>query len=358
MPAKYISPWPRADAQRHRASVPRRNTLKQPEPPPKPKPRQKLILGLEVDQETYHKYQYDQSYTIDGDALKGISCSLWSLENYYATEEHEREYPVEAANARKVLNQIREEVAAIMNRKDNKNMREPKTATDFIAALNDIYTESRSAYTAMQSKEDQAKEKMEQAQKALNDPSCDNRQLAQIKYDVAKGEYQIAVGERHGEIKEIQDTHAAKIKALRDGFEEYLSDYYAASPDKLDPATMQLLSSGICTASDLERLVTRHMDNPTMLRVVGNYARNMRKEKGRTCSSHDQLILSTIAQKADAAKDGGRELAIFDSAASATEYGLSNEYSHATRMHSYIPSWMDSFSKQMEGLSAELTSGQ
>ena len=65
-------------------------------------PRKYFVLGIETDYETYRKFTYESLWTIDGDILKGIPCSLWNLENYYSTESHAQDHPVEATNARKL----------------------------------------------------------------------------------------------------------------------------------------------------------------------------------------------------------------------------------------------------------------
>lgn len=348
MPEKYISPWSRSEAQRRRASVAGRNTWKQPEPPPKPKPRQYFILGMEVDYNTYREYNFEKTWTIDGDVLKGFTTTLWTLE-HYATEEHAKDYPIEAANARKILDQIREEITATMNRKDDENMSKPKIAADFIAALNDIYTESRGIYDGLQDAVNKAKVKMDRAKEEMKNPAY-NREITEAQYAIAHGEYQLAESERRNGCRAMQEEHAKKVAELRGQFATYLNDHYSASPDKLDAATMQLLNSGICTPSELSRLVDRHADNPTMLRIIGNYARNMRSEKAKSMSYDDVNICALVANAALAAKDGSRELAIFDSAVSAAAYGLGSDYDHATRMHSHVSGWLDDFKNQIENL--------
>ena len=318
-----------------------------PAPQQPPKPKQYFVLGMEVDHNTYREYNYEKTWTIDGDVLKGFTVTLWTLE-HYATEEHAKDYPIEAANARKILDQIRDEITVIINRKDNKNMTEPKNSRDFIKALQDIYTESRAAYAALQGKVDAAEVKMNRAYDAMRDPACKNKELAAAQYDVAKSEHKVATFARNGDYRNMIEDHEKRVKELRDQFTVYLDEHYAASPDKLDAATMQLLNSGICTAAELARLAERHADNPTMLRIVGSYAKQKKEEKH--ISSDDRMRYATVQQIAAAAKDGSRELAIFDSAVSAAAYGLGEDYEHATRMHSHIPEWLEGFGEQIQNL--------
>lgn len=291
---------------------------------------------------------FENEYRIDGETLKDILCSLWTLE-HYADEEHAKDYPVEAANARKILDQIREEITTITG-KDDKNMKTPRTAADFIDALNDIYNESRNIYTVLQGKVDEAAAKMERAREELRDPSCKDKQMAQLRFDIAQGEYQIAEDARRGEYAAMVSGHEKKVAELRAKFAAHLDEHYSASPDKLDTATMQLLNSGICTPAELARLVDRHQDNPTMLRVVGNYARKLREDNRRTMSRENQAICTSVANAGFSAKDGSRELHIFDEAVTTAAYGLGKDAAHASRMATHIPEWMEGYKDKMNNL--------
>lgn len=357
MPQKYISPWPKAEEFRRRAMQNHsRSTWKQPEPPPPPKPKQWVVLGMEVDYNTYREYTFEKLWTIDGDVLKGFTYALWTLE-HYATDEHAKEYPIEAAAARELLERIREEVTTKINGKDDKAMNELRSARDFIDALNKIYDESRNAYEAIQAKVAKAKAKMERAYEELRDPGCKDRNMAEARHNVAKGEYQIAEDARRGEYQQMISDYDAKVKQLRAQFVAHLDQHYAAAPDKLDTATMQLLGSGICTPSELAQLAERHKDNPTMLRVIASHAEKITDERNQ--SREDYMTCRGIAFKAAAAKDGSRELAIFDSAVSAAERGVQRDATVANRMHEHIVGWFDDFRNQMDDVPnapAELSS--
>lgn len=325
-----------------------RSTWKPPEPPPKPKPKQYVVLGMEVDYNTHWEYNHEKSWPIDGDVLSGVSCTLGMLEKY-ATDEHAKAHPIEAANARKILDQIREEIT-IITRKDDKNMKTPRTAADFIDALNDIYTESRNAYELLQDKVDKAAAKMEQAREELHSYACNDKQMAKLQYELAKKEYEVADGGRQGEYRKMVIGHEKRVAELRDRFAEHLEAHYAASPDKLDTATMQLLGTGICTPAELLRLVERHQGNPTMLRIVGEYARKLQADNRINMNHEDNAICIQVVNAGLYAKDGRRELRIFDEAVTTAAYGLAKESARASRMATHIPELMEGYKSKMNNL--------
>lgn len=311
------------------------NVRRKPEPT---KPVKRHIFGYEVDTATFKKYNH-YDYDLGDCVFRDLSgVELWATSTELADH-----YPDTAAAARRIM----EEIIAEITGKDMKTMNTPRTAADFIDALNDIYTESRNAYAILQDKVDKAAAKMEQAREELRDPSCKDQQMAQLRFDIAQGEYRVAESIRRSEYRDMMNGHEKKVAELRTQLTAYLDEHYSASPDKLDAATMQLLNSGICTPSELARLLDRHQDNPTMLRIVGSYARNMREEKRRTMSAENLAICSKVANTALANKDGSRELTAFDNAVTTAAYGLGQDYAHASRMHEHVPGWLEGFKNQI-----------
>lgn len=234
------------------------------------------------------------------------------------------------------------------NRKDDDNMKEFKTAADFIDALNDIFTESRNAYTTLQSEVDTAAKKLEQARADMKKPGC-NQAVAEAQYTIAKGELQLAESNHRTAYEDMLSSHNKKVAELREQFAAHLEEHYSASPDKLDNATMQLLSTGICTPSELSRLVDRHQGNPTMLRILGGHARKLR-DSDRNMSAENRAICTAVAAAGFSAKDGSRELEIFDTAVSTLDYGLDKNAEHAARMAAHVPGWMEGYKAKMDNL--------
>ena len=310
-----------------------RNTWKRMEPP---KTIEQRIFGYEVDTTTFKKYNH-QNYLIGC-----VFCDLAAVERWATDPDRAVKYPESAAEARQIMNQIVAEITG----KDTKSMKTPRTSADFIDALAKIYAEFRTAYEAQQNKLTQARDWMEATQKEAHAFNCPNRQIAELRYHAAKAEWQLAEDDTRKEVMNIRDRFSTKVRELREQFESYLDEHYSVSPDKLDVATMQLLNSGICTASELARLAERHKDNPTMLRMVAAHAEKITDERNQ--SRADYLTCRKVAFVAAAAKDGGREMNIFDSAASAAERGLQQDSTIAGKMHNHIVGWFDSFRAQMD----------
>ena len=294
------------------------------------------IFGIDVDDSTFRKYN-QQNYTIGF-----VFHDLAGVERWATDPDLAAQFPERAAEAKRIMEQIIAEITG----KEDENMKEPRTAADFIAALSDIYGDSRKAYEALQERSDKAKTKMEAAEMEMKSPDCQDRSMAEALFNVAKAEYQLAESTRIREYREMHSGHGIKVAELREKFNDFLSELYSANPDSLDTATMQLLEYGIVKASDMVRLAERHKANPTMLRILGEHARKMRDSRKISYEDRDQLAV--VIQKALAAADGSREQAIFDSAVNSMEYGLGNDYKHASRMHAYVVGWLDNFREQME----------
>ena len=220
------------------------------------KPVDRRIFGYEVDTATFKKYN-NQNYTIGF-----CFYDLAGVERWATDPERAAKFPERAAEAKQIMERIIAEITG----KDMKTMKTPRTAADFIDALNEIYTATRATYTEANKKLVEARDKMEKAEQDTRDPSKDHR-MAEAQYLVAKGEFQMVEDEARRGYHDMIANYDKQVKEIRAQFAAHLDDHYAASPDKLDTATMQLLGSGICTPVELARLVDRHQGNPTMLRI-------------------------------------------------------------------------------------------
>lgn len=302
-----------------------------------PKPGKKHIGDLEVDENIYYKYS-GRDYQLGDMTTNSLSVVM----TYATSPVFEANYPEKAEAAKKIIAEI---TAEITGKGAENTMNTPKTAMDYLNALHDVYAESRAAYDEAADKLEKVRDFYETCESdAKKDSSAYN-----ISYlNMAKEQLNIAQKEYRKAYKEINADYTSKRNALRSQFEEYLNDHYSASPDKLDGATMQLLGTGICTASDLSRLAARHKDNPTMLRIIGGHAEKMYKEPH--LSDDDSRILATVTNAANKAT-GREEMEIFKAAEVSLAYGMGDNYSVATKMHSTVEGKWGDFLSDMAELS-------
>jgi len=103
------------------------------------KPVDRRIFGYEVETATFNKYNH-QNYSI------GFGFyDLAGVERWATDPDRIAKFPEAAAEAKQIMERIIAEITG----KDMKTMKTPRTAADFIDALNDIYTETRNQYTAL-----------------------------------------------------------------------------------------------------------------------------------------------------------------------------------------------------------------
>lgn len=323
-----------------------RNTWKKPEQPPTQKER--LLAGFVVDDDTYRKYD-----RMTWDLGDGVDRSIYGV-RVYATSAELAEYnPELAAKAKKLFAQIEKEIYGKDKRKDDKSMSTPKKSVEFIAALEELYNNHRAEYGELAKKLSKAKDNQERCEKERAKNPGDR--LVSAKYDVAKGEYLIAQDDFRKAIRNLQDKHNIAVNELRGQFATFLDESYAANPDALDDKTIALLNSGICSASELHKLAERHANNPTMLRMISTHAEKLRTSKWQT--NENKEICAKVLGMAREAKNGDRELAVFDNAVGACERGLQTDAQLAERMHNYIAGWFGDFKNQVETLPYAPASG-
>lgn len=315
-----------------------RNTWKHPEPAATPK--QRIIADFVVDNETYRKYD-----RMTWDLGDGVSRSIYGVRIYATSADIAENYPELAARAKELYAQIGKEIYSKNEGKEDETMSNPKTASDFLRELQTIYTETRSQYATLNESVVKAEKQLERAQEKARGGDS----IAQARLEVARADLREAQDACRIEYGKMMNDYNARVKELRGQFADHLNKHYAASPDKLDAATMQLLGSGICSPDELFSLVERHKDNPTMVRIIGSYADKM-IENRRNMEPGQINTLQTVRNYAAVAKNGNREMEIFDTAVSTAAYGLGKDYNHATRMDSHVGEWFTGYADKMDNI--------
>lgn len=90
-------------------------------------------------------------------------------------------------------------------------------------------------------------------------------------------------------VLELEKKYKKAVEDVRAEFESHVDDFYAPNGNRIDTATVSLLNSGIkLSAAELDKLLVQFCDNPTMLRVLGDYSNKngLNKESRATAYSH------------------------------------------------------------------------
>lgn len=85
----------------------------------------------------------------------------------------------------------------------------------------------------------------------------------------------VAAQERMRQVKRDMDAGNDTVSAIRRELSDALSDEYAARPEDVDAATMELLRADILTADEFGRLMNDAAEkgNHTMMRIIASHAR-------------------------------------------------------------------------------------
>lgn len=167
-------------------------------------------------------------------------------------------------------------------------------AKDLDAAFKAARDEYAAAYNAV-----------EQARKAMQDASQDA-----LKRQIATLQLQEAEKKMRQEAARIWAEFDAKAADLRRALEKEVQTSNLA-----DPSAVELMKTGVLTVDDYFGFADRYDGNPTMLKLIGYYAKEV---ADGTDDRKDKVALTVLAQ--DCAKGTGKTLKAWDSLMTAANY--------------------------------------
>lgn len=173
----------------------------------------------------------------------------------------------------------------------------------FAKDLDTAFKEAREKYTA-------AYNAVEQARKAMQDAGTDA-----IKKQIATLRLQDAETNLHKEAVRIWAEFDAKAADLRRALEKEVQTSNLADPSAIDNNALELMKTGILTVDDYFGFADRYDKNPTMLKLIGHYAK---EAADSTDDRKDRVALNVLAQ--DCAKGTGKTLKAWDSMITAANY--------------------------------------
>lgn len=173
----------------------------------------------------------------------------------------------------------------------------------FAKELDAAFRTARSEYAAVYDELTKAKE------------SASAAGLDAVKKQIATLQLQEAENKMRTETERIWAAFDAKAAELRSALEKEVQISNLADPSAIDSNAVELMKTGILTVDDYFGFADRYDGNPTMLKLIGHYA----KEAADSADDRkDKVALTVLAQ--DCAKGTGKTLKAWDSMMTAANY--------------------------------------
>lgn len=173
----------------------------------------------------------------------------------------------------------------------------------FAKELDAAFRTARSEYAAVYDELTKAKENASAAG------------LDAVKKQIATLQLQEAEKKMRQETGRIWSVFDAKAAELRSALEKEVQTSNLADPSAIDSNAVELMKTGVLTVDDYFGFADRYDGNPTMLKLIGHYA----KEAADSADDRkDKVALTVLAQ--DCAKGTGKTLKAWDSMMTAANY--------------------------------------
>ena len=173
----------------------------------------------------------------------------------------------------------------------------------FARELDTAFRTARSEYAAVYEELTKAKENASAAG------------LDAVKKQIATLQLQETEKKMRQETERIWTEFDAKAADLRRALEKEVQTSNLADPSAIDSNAVELMKTGVLTVDDYFGFADRYDGNPTMLKLIGHYA----KEAADSADDRkDKVALTVLAQ--DCAKGTGKTLKAWDSMMTAANY--------------------------------------
>ena len=139
--------------------------------------------------------------------------------------------------------------------------------------------------------------------------------LDAVKQQIATLQLQEAEKKMRQEAARIWTEFDAKAAELRSALEKEVQTSNLADPSAIDSNAVELMKTGVLTVDDYFGFADRYDGNPTMLKLIGHYAK---EAADSTDDRKDRVALTVLAQ--DCAKGTGKTLKAWDSMMTAANY--------------------------------------
>ena len=238
----------------------------------------KMICGVVVDEDYFKEYMKRNFKVLD----KNVKANV--VEIYATSRDYAENAPEYTEAAQKVREQIRAEIQTYYATKDGRKEYKAMKHQNFggyLEDLKELFLQASKEREALKQKFDKAGEtwKREEVETRGNE-----YEHTRAKMDYLEAEEVYKKG-----VLELEKKYKKAVEDVRAEFESHVDDFYSPNGNRIDKATVDLLNSGIkLTGKELDGLLKQFYDNPTMLRVLGDYSskNGLNKESRALAYSH------------------------------------------------------------------------
>ena len=286
----------------------------------------RILLGIIVDEKLYEKLtarRYDIAPDWKDVPLETVEIAADSKD--YA------KYPEWQKKCREIVEQVKAEIKKYYSAKDGRKEYKTMKHQDFTGYVDDLRKIQEDMGNKAQSLRGTVEKARETWKRVTNDKSISELGRAEWKatYLRAEEDFKTAIADLHTEMNEALDK-------VQEQLQEHLDDFYGPNGSRIDDTTMKLLNAEFpFNEAEFDRLAGGYTDNPTMLRILDQYAR------AHELSSRMVVTLSYYAKQR-----GQKEMDYFK--------GLRELALMAIRDKGVIPSYQARFDEMVEKTIASL----
>lgn len=225
----------------------------------------RILLGIIVDEKLYEKLtarRYDIAPDWKDVPLETVEIAADSKD--YA------KYPEWQKKCREIVEQVKEEIKKYYSAKDGRKEYKTMKHQDFTGYVDDLRKIQEDMGNKAQSLRGTVEKARETWKRVANDRGASEVSKVSWKAEYLKAEesFKTAIAnlytEMNGELDKVQEQ-----------LQEHLDDFYGPNGSRIDDTTMKLLDAGFpFNEAEFDRLISGYTDNPTMLRILAQYAEN------------------------------------------------------------------------------------
>ena len=225
----------------------------------------RILLGIIVDEKLYEKLtarRYDIAPDWKDVPLETVEIAADSKD--YA------KYPEWQKKCREIVEQVKAEIKKYYSAKDGRKEYKTMKHQDFTGYVDDLRKIQEDMGNKAQSLRGTVEKARETWKRVANDRGASEVSKVSWKAEYLKAEesFKTAIAnlytEMNGELDKVQEQ-----------LQEHLDDFYGPNGSRIDDTTMKLLDAGFpFNEAEFDRLISGYTDNPTMLRILAQYAEN------------------------------------------------------------------------------------